>query len=70
METATIINAIDAELEILVRVKEILSGHEPHIPTLKPHRKRRILSAQARKAISEGQKRRWAAQKKAAKAAA
>lgn len=74
MDTATIITAIDAELETLARVKSILIGDEAHISAAhaapKLHRKKRTLSAKARKAISDAQKRRWAAQKKTAKAAA
>jgi hypothetical protein len=67
MDTATIINAIDAELEILVRVKNILSGHETLFPTLEPHRKKHVMSAEARERIAAAQRKRWAAQKKAAK---
>jgi hypothetical protein len=70
MDTATIIHAIEAELETLVRVKNILAGLETYFPVphtaSKPHRKKRVLSPKARKAISDAQKRRWAALKKAA----
>jgi hypothetical protein len=72
MDTATIIKAIDTELEILVRVKSILGGDEAFISAshavLKPIRKKRKpLSAEAREKIAAAQRKRWAAQKKAAK---
>lgn len=74
MDTATIIKAIDAELEILGRVRNILGGDEAFFSAshavLKPKRKKRVLSAEARAKISAAQKRRWAKQKKAAKATA
>ena len=69
MDTATIINAIDAELETLVRVKNILGGHGSYFSAshaaIKPHRKKRTpLSAEARERIAAAQRKRWAAQKK------
>lgn len=71
MDTATIIAEIDAELEVLNRVRNVLSGHDvfTRAPAAKSLHKKRVLSAKARKAISDAQKKRWAKQKKAAKTA-
>jgi hypothetical protein len=72
MDTSTIIAAIDDELEVLNRVRNVLSGHGavPSAPASQRLPRKRKLSAKARKAISDAQKRRWAKQKRAAKAAA
>ena len=69
MDTASIISAVDAELESLYRVRNILRGHDGVFtePAFKVQRKWPVLSAKARKAISDAQKRRWAKQKAAAK---
>jgi hypothetical protein len=71
MDTATIIKAIDAELEVLVRVKNILSGHETYFAAPRAASqskgKKRIMSAEAREKIAAAQRKRWARQKKAAK---
>ena len=69
MDTSTIIAAIDDELEVLNRVRNVLSGHAalPLVPASQRLPRKRKLSAKARKAISDAQKRRWAKQKAAAK---
>jgi len=76
MDTAELVRLIDAEIGRLLKVKSILSNG-----TDKPSKgnapkaalpKKRTLSAKARKAIAEAQRKRWAkvhaAQKKSAKA--
>lgn len=70
MDTASIIAQIDAELEVLSRVRNILGGRDVFSePATKPLRKKRKLSAEARERIAAAQRKRWAAQKKAAKKA-
>jgi hypothetical protein len=61
-----IIASVDAEIETLQRARAVLSGTKTTSPTaaLKPKRK---MSAAGRKAIAEGQKKRWAKQMKAKK---
>jgi hypothetical protein len=74
MDTATIIADIEAELERLSRVRNILSGHDGGFvaprKAAKPQPRRRTMSAEARERIAAAQRKRWAKQKKAAKAAA
>jgi hypothetical protein len=78
MDRAEILTLIDAEIERLHQVKSILSngiGKVSNSKTPKPALpKKRILSAKARKAIAEAQRKRWAkvhaAQKKSASAKA
>jgi hypothetical protein len=67
MDTATIVAELNEEIARLTRVKEILQGHDNHLPTKSRVIRKRVLSAEARARISAAQKRRWAAQKKAAK---
>ena len=71
MDTASIIAEIDAELARLVRVRNVLNGHDGGFTaprkTSTPHRKKRTMSAEGRERIAAAQRKRWAAQKKAAK---
>jgi hypothetical protein len=71
MDSQSMLKAIDAELEVLVRVRNILNDNETNFPgtPTKSKRKRRkyTLSAEARERIAAAQRKRWAAQKKAAK---
>lgn len=67
MDTSTIVAELNEEIARLTRVKEILQGHDIHLPTKARVIRKRVLSAEARARISAAQKRRWAAQKKAAK---
>lgn len=66
METASLITAIDDEIARLTQVRNLLAGTR-NGTTFTGRPPRRPLSAAARKRISEAQKRRWAAQKKAQK---
>jgi hypothetical protein len=70
MDTATIIAGIDAELARLYRAKKILTSRDGSAPAAAPkpkRKKKRILSPEARERIAAAQRKRWAAQKKAAK---
>lgn len=66
METSALIQTIDEEIERLKKVRALLAGENGFRYAARP--KRRPLSAAARKRIADAQKRRWAAQKKAAAA--
>jgi hypothetical protein len=65
MTRQALLGAIDSELGRLQAARAILINGTTHRGT---HRAKRILSADARKRISDAQKRRWAKQKRAAKA--
>lgn len=78
MAIDSILAQIDAEIARLTQVRELLSGtgkaaavapaKEANAPKQR-RRKRRVLSAEARKRIADAQRKRWAAQKaKTAKA--
>jgi precorrin-6B methylase 1 len=73
MHRTEILTAIDREIERLQQAKRILNGGSigtgPSKAELGDQRiaKKRILSPEARKRIADAQKKRWAAQKKAAK---
>ena len=66
METTGLISAIDDETARLSKVRELLAGRE-NGAAAPPRKERRHLSPEARKRIADAQRRRWAAQKKAAK---
>jgi hypothetical protein len=75
MDTATIVAALDAEIETLQRVKALLSEGGPKASATgfafeenRP-RKKPFLSKEARARIAAAQKKRWAKQKAAQKAA-
>jgi hypothetical protein len=75
MDTATIVAALEAEIETLQRVKALLSedGPKPSATGFangenRP-RKKRFLSKEARARIAAAQKKRWAKQKAAQKTA-
>jgi len=66
--------AIDAEITRLQQARALLAGTsrgsrdgKPPAPSAPKRRGRRKLSAEARKRIAEAQRKRWAAQKAAAK---
>ena len=63
MTYANLIEAVDTQIAQLQAVKSILAGGK------KPGGSTRVLSADARQRISDAQKRRWAKQKRAKKAA-
>jgi hypothetical protein len=70
MDVNTIIATIDEEISRLKSVRQLLAGSEttktsPKSSPSKPGRKRRRLSAEARKKIADAQRLRWAKQKKA-----
>jgi hypothetical protein len=63
-----IIAAVDEEIARLHQVRSILAGGGGFPgPFKKTARKKRVLSAEARAKIAAAQRKRWAAQKKAAK---
>lgn len=70
---ATVLELIDAELEKLQQVRTLLSkttgadGLVAKAGASPKKRAKRVLSPEARKRIADAQKRRWAAQRKAAK---
>jgi hypothetical protein len=71
MDVNTIIVAIDEEISRLKSVRQLLTGSDtpktsPKSSPLKPSKKRRRLSAEARKKIADAQRLRWAKQRKAA----
>jgi len=76
MAIDSIVAQIDAEIARLTQVRALLSGTgKPAAKAVTtsapkaPRRKKRVLSADARKRIAEAQRKRWAAQKaKTAKA--
>jgi hypothetical protein len=88
MDTQSLVSALSAEIETLTQVRRLLTGSSSHKPGRKPAtatsfpfgvkpRKKRVMSAAARKKIADAQKARWAiwhkqkaAKKTAAKAAA
>jgi hypothetical protein len=64
MDTASIITALEAERDRLDQAITALRGKQ-HGPGRPSNGRKRTLSAAARKRISEAQKKRWAARKKA-----
>jgi hypothetical protein len=64
METTALLSAIDQEIARLSQARALLAGGANHA---KPGRKDRVMSAEARKRIGDAQRKRWAAQRKAAK---
>jgi len=69
MTTSDILAGIDEEIARLQQVRNLLAGGGGGFPgpfSGKP-RKKRILSKEAREKIAAAQRKRWAAQKKAAK---
>lgn len=73
MGTFAILAAIDKEIAQLQQARNLLSGTERRgaarggMGNELVVRKKRVLSPEARKRIADAQKKRWAAQKKAAK---
>jgi len=72
MNETTIITFIDAELFKLQQARALLSGIKPGQHVTKPStspapRAKRTMSAEGRARIAAAQRKRWAAQKKAAK---
>jgi hypothetical protein len=72
MSVNEILASIDAEISTLQRARALLIRTEPNTlrgkaSTKKSLKKKRTLSPEAKARIAEGQRKRWAAQKKAAK---
>jgi hypothetical protein len=72
MSVNEILASIDAEISTLQRARALLIRTEPNTlreksSSKKPLKKKRTLSPEAKARIAEGQRKRWAAQKKAAK---
>jgi hypothetical protein len=76
MSTEALVSAIDEELARLKQVRNLLAGgggenipsqFQTHKKLGRPAKKKRVLSAEAREKIAAAQRKRWAAQKKAAK---
>ena len=67
MALAEIIAGLDQEITRLQQVRALLAGSNGHIATKHGPVKKRVMSAAARKRIGDAQRKRWAAQKKAAK---
>jgi hypothetical protein len=72
MELIDVIPFVDSEIARLREVRSLLTRQNGRDGSLKakPAKQRRTMSAEARKRIRDAQRRRWAAQKKAAKRAA
>jgi hypothetical protein len=67
----SIISQIDKEIKILQQARVVLIGKPAKVLAFAPkHKGRRVLSADARKRISDAQKARWAKTKKKTKKAA
>jgi hypothetical protein len=73
LEAKGIIAEIDAEIARLQQARALLSGGtvkakpgRPKGSASKPQRRKRVLSADARKRIADAQKRRWAERRKSA----
>ena len=72
MDTQSILAAVSEEIARLEQVKVLLSAGTGRVPATsfpfgaKP-RKKRVMSKEARERIAAAQRKRWAAQKKAAK---
>ena len=67
MDTSSLITAINDEIDRLTKVRELLRGGNGMASRAEVKRKRRALSAEARERIAAAQRKRWAAQKRAAK---
>ena len=71
MSLKEVIKAIDAEIERIEQARALLTGTasptRDRKPATKPLKAKRTLSPEARQRIAEAQRKRWAAQKKAAK---
>jgi hypothetical protein len=71
MGTTEMLAAVDEEISRLNQVRDLLRGGEGGVPSpfvAKP-RKKRTLSAEVRARVAAAQKKRWAKQKAAKKAA-
>jgi hypothetical protein len=69
MNTGELLSSIDSEIARLQEVRALLTGQDGHVRRGRKPAKKRTLSIEARARIAAAQRKRWAAQKKAAKAA-
>lgn len=72
METKQILATIDEEIAILQQARSLLAGESTgtrggKITSAGPTKVKRTMSPEARKRIADAQRKRWAAQRKAAK---
>lgn len=70
MSVSGLISSLDAEIARLQQARELLAAlnsPKTKVSPVKPTKKRRKMSAAGRARIAEAQRKRWAAQKKAAK---
>jgi hypothetical protein len=70
MNVNEILSSIDSEIARLEQVRALLAGQVGYSAGKGRATKKRTLSAEARAKIAAAQRKRWAAQKKAAKKAA
>jgi hypothetical protein len=69
MNLTDLLSSIDSELDRLQQVRTLLAGDGPSVRRVTTPAKKRVLSAEARELIAAAQRKRWAAQKRAAKKA-
>jgi topoisomerase IA-like protein len=69
MDRTELLSSIDAEIARLQEARALLAGRDGHVRRGRKPGKKRTMSAEARARIAAAQRKRWAAQKKAAKAA-
>lgn len=67
MDTQSILAAVSEEIARLEQVKVLLGAGTGRVPATAKPRKTRVMSKEARERIAAAQRKRWAAQKKAAK---
>jgi hypothetical protein len=65
-----LVSSIDAEIARFQEIRAILAGDDYADRRMEKPAKKRTLSAEARERIAAAQRKRWAAQKKAAKKSA
>jgi hypothetical protein len=69
MDTSELISSIEFEIATLQQVRALLAGLDGPVRSGRESGKRRTMSASARAGIAAAQKKRWAAWKRAQKAA-
>jgi hypothetical protein len=70
MITTEFLSSIDSEIARLQEARALLAGQGGHVRRGRKPGKKRTLSVEVRERIAAAQRKRWAAQKKAAKKAA
>jgi topoisomerase IA-like protein len=69
MDTTELLSSIDYEIARLQEARALLAGRDGHVRRGRNPGKKWTMSAEARARIAAAQRKRWAHQKKAAKAA-